>query len=433
MRKIVNKSVLAIVNMALLASFFQGCGKNDEPVAQGSTVTDTRQLVIDGSYMLSKAQQTAMTNQNNEFAFRLFEAVSQSPGLKGKSVAVSPVSVTFALGMVANGGNEQTVSEITHVLGFGNHTDEGQPNDQCLNDLNAFCLSQLQQAATIDPSVTLHYANAVCLRESNGIYAPFEQAMNRYYQADIFPLDYSKEEAFLALNAWASQKTEGMIDPLFEKPYPPIVDGVLMNAIYLKAPWSTPFDKEKTAIGDFTKEDGTTTKVPLMMRTDTLRYTSTDLFSAVRLYYGQKKFSLTLLLPKEGHTVAEVAKSLDMETWSQTIAGLRKTTMQCYIPRFSTAEKIDLAKILSDMGAPTMFTYASLPYLLGHGKSTQVDDVFQKVRIDVDEAGTEGAAVTVVSLGRGGFVSLKADHPFVYVISDDVTDTIYFIGTYMGQ
>ena len=417
-------------------------GNDDEMVIPAG---NDDEMVID---MLPKTraveltqEQRAFVSKNTDFSFNLFRAVSQMPAGK-KSNIISPISVTYVLGMLNDGASGNTAKEITSVIGFG----EGKTQA-----VNEFCKKLIEEAPETDPSVTLEIANIVIGNDYRkvGFESQYERDMQDYYQAEITNLDFSKKtEALAEVNGWCNDKTHGMIPEILkESELNANALLLLMNAIYFKATWTEKFDPEDTRDKTFTTEDGQTQSLPMMHRKAEAQYSENDICTMLNLPYGSgDKWSMKVLLPREGKTVDDVITSLNAESWQTLRHSGWDPVVDIEIPRFKTSFETNLIEPLSALGAPAMFTpgAAEFPNICSnYKKDLYVFLMKQKAAIEVDEEGTKASAVTVAGITdsfagpwdseKPMNVDFHANRPFVYVIQEASSGVIFFLGTYRGE
>lgn len=406
---------------------------------------DDGEMVIDmlpetRSIVLTQ-EQRAFVGKNTDFSFNLFRAISQMPAGK-KSSIISPISVTYVLGMLNDGAAGNTAKEISSVVGFG----EGKT--QAVND---FCKKLIDEAPKTDPSVTLEIANIVIGNDYRhvGFEPPYVRDMQDYYRAEITNLDFSqKTETLAEVNGWCNDKTHGMIPEILnESELKANALLLLMNAIYFKATWAEKFDPVDTRDKTFTTVDGKTQSLPMMHRKALAQYSENDVCTMLNLPYGSgDKWSMKVLLPREGKTVDDVIATLNAESWQQLRYNGWSPIVDIEMPRFKTTFETDLVEPLSAMGAPTMFTpdFAEFPNICSNFKQDlYVGLMKQKAAIEVDEEGTKASAVTVAGFvdSAGGpwdiekpmNVDFHANRPFVYVIQEASSGVIFFLGTYRGE
>lgn len=420
--------------IAALAS----CSSSDDSIGEGEMVIDmlpkTRAVEL-------TEEQRGFVNKNTDFSFDLFRAISQMPEGK-KSSIISPISVTYVLGMLNDGASGNTAKEITSVIGFG----EGKTQA-----VNEFCKKLIEEVPQTDPSVTLEIANTIIGNDYRNVRfeSQYESDLRTYYNAEVASLDFSrKSEALAHVNGWCNDKTHGMIPEILnESKLNANALLLLMNAIYFKATWTEKFDPADTRDKTFTTEGGQTLSLPMMHRKALAQYSENDVCTMLNLPYGSgDKWSMKVLLPREGKTVDDVIASLNAESWQQLRYNGWSPNVDIEMPRFKTTFETDLIEPLSAMGAPTMFMpgVAEFPNICSnYKKDIYVFLMKQKAAIEVDEEGTKASAVTVAGLvdsacGPWGIekplnVDFHANRPFVYVIQEASTGVIFFLGTYRGE
>ena len=406
---------------------------------------DDGEMVIDmlpetRSIVLTQ-EQRAFVGKNTDFSFNLFRSISQMPAGK-KSSIISPISVTYVLGMLNDGAAGNTAKEISSVVGFG----EGKT--QAVND---FCKKLIDEAPKTDPSVTLEIANIVIGNDYRhvGFEPPYVRDMQDYYRAEITNLDFSqKTETLAEVNGWCNDKTHGMIPEILnESELKTNALLLLMNAIYFKATWTEKFDPADTRDKTFTTADGKTQSLPMMHRKALAQYSENDVCTMLNLPYGSgDKWSMKVLLPREGKTVDDVIATLNAESWEALRFSGWNPVVDIEIPRFKTSFETDLIEPLSAMGAPTMFlpNSAEFPNICSNFKQgLYVGLMKQKAAIEVDEEGTKASAVTVAEIEKTAYgpwdiekpmnIDFHANRPFVYVIQEASSGVIFFLGTYRGE
>ena len=358
---------------------------------------------------------------NNDFAFNLFREARGE-----ESSIMSPLSITYALGMMNNGAAGQTQQEINEVLGFG---------DAGADAINAFCRKLLTEAPTLDETTAAEIANTVFVNSGQNFYLQqgFIDKANAFYDAEPQALNfYDVKNAVDVINGWAGDHTHGMIPELFKRDsFNADAASYLINALYFKGVWTNKFDKE------FTREEpfngGQT--VPMMHQWNLFEYMENDLYQAIRLPYGNEAFRMTVFLPREGKTIADVLSDMNGSNWESD--NFSSYAVDLKLPRIQTGLKIQLKDIMKELGMSTAFNpeLAEFPYF--GTLPLFISDMFQKAVIDLNEDGTEAAAVTIIestgSSGMSKFATFYASRPFFYTISERSTGAIFFIGQYLGQ
>ena len=366
-------------------------------------------------------------NAGNDFAFRFLDEVYGSA--PESNLFLSPLSASMALGMTANGASGNTFQEMQSTLGFAGMT---------LNQINEGYRDLIDLLRTLDSSVELGIGNSIWYRDWFPVKGDFLQRTEDYFGAEVAELDFSDPGAPGIINAWVSEETEGKIQEIVDSPISPLTVMFLINAIYFKGSWTQRFDAAKTTSADFFSIDGTTGTVPLMEVEEDFLYGETETYQAVDLPYGGKAFSMTVVLPKPGHTVEDLVSSLTPSAWAQMVDGLHGTPGTVYLPRFRMEWESVLNGTLQAMGMTDAFD-PSLADFSGMADLAQqfqlhISKVKQKAFVDVNEEGTEAAAVTSVEMSLTSVpmpFTLRADRPFLFVIREKFSETILFAGIFV--
>ncbi len=408
-------------------SYMTSCSKEAEktPERVVNMLPETRSIELSN-------EQRQLVVQSNAFAYNLYKTANSMEQLRGKSLVMSPSSTLFLLGMLNDGAGGETEKEITSLLGLTAGSKEL---------INGYCQTLMTQAPLADPSVTLETANILTTANDLTLAQPFKNDMHQYYHAEAESLDFSQPTALQFLNNWCSQKTHGMIPAIFNE-LDPTARLILMNATYFKATWTNKFDEADTRQEAFTGENGQSVTVPIMHRKAQALYAPGDTGSTLYLPYGSgTKWMMVVILPNEGKTTDDVIDSLAATAGSSGWP----TNTEAYevdikMPRFSTTSDIFLNKIISQMGAPLMFTsQADFTAMAENRERLCVTQMQQKAAIEVSEEGTKASAVTSAIVGytdagpkRYKQAEFHATRPFVYLIQEISSGVIFFIGTYRG-
>lgn len=372
---------------------------------------------------LSKNEWRLVTN-NNGFAFDLFRAVSDE-----NSQVISPLSVTYALGMLNNGAAGVTRDEINKVLGAIDMND---------GVINTFCKKMMKESDGLDKLTKVLLSNTIFFNKNKGyeLYPEFLKTANDYYNVtpDVRPFDDGK--TLDAINQWASDHTEGMIDKILdEQSFDINSSSFLLNALYFKGAWTLKFDKTETRDEAF----GGGKPVPMMHREDNYCYRDAKDYQAIILPYGNEAYRMTVLLPHKDKTIADVLGQIDGKEWYNNFSNLRLTKVDLKLPRFETSTDIKLNDIMSNLGMPSAFDMSDADFSLLCPVTTYIHSMKQSAKVKLDEEGTEAAAVTIIDMYDSALpeepkiVEFHANRPFIYVISEQSTGTIFFVGQYMGE
>lgn len=376
-------------------------------------------------YIELTQEEKQLVEQNNNFAFDLFRKVAGK-----ENTILSPLSVTYALGMLNNGAAGQTQQEIGQVLGFGDV--DGQ---------NAFCQKLKQELAgtrLYDQTTNVLISNTMFVNEGLGwqLKPEFAQKASQYYAANPQARDFADGQTRNVINQWASDHTAGMIkEVLSEVEFNPLAVSYLLNAIYFKGMWSDPFKAEDTREEPFDGGD----PVPMMHKHGMMPFAENDICKYVCLPYGNGTYQMQVMLPNEGRTLADLVESLDGKNW-QIVYPNTMIEVDLKLPRFETSSNINLMKAMSELGMPTAFSpyeadFSSLVVDM-QSENIYIELMKQVAKIEVNEQGTEAAAVTIIGEGATGIpkqADFHADRPFLYIISERSTGVIHFIGQYTGD
>ena len=364
------------------------------------------------------AEEKQLVESNNDFAFRLFQKARGE-----ESSIMSPLSITYALGMLNNGAAGQTQLEINNVLGFGQAGADG---------INNFCRKLLTEAPTLDEETKAEIANTIYVNSGKGyeLQQGFVDKANEYYDAEPQSRNFYDGETWQVINQWADDHTHGMIPKIFatEESFNQDAVSYLLNAIYFKGAWTNKFDKEYTRDEAFNGGE----KVPMMRQREEFVYSENDLYQAVCLPYGNGAYQMTVFLPREGKSIGSVLSQMNGKNWQDKYAGSYLVDLK--LPRLKTDTDLKLVNIMKELGMPKAFTpEAEFPYF--GNRDIFISNMFQKAAIDLDEEGTEAAAVTVIEAGETAIPNeavFHANRPFFYIISEQSTGAIFFMGQYLG-
>lgn len=358
---------------------------------------------------------------SNKFTFSLFERLNDAQ--RGANVFVSPLSASMALGMTMNGADGATFNQMRDALGFG-ATSQAEIN-QGYKELIALLRS-------LDRSVDFRLANSIWYRRSFPFHQTFLDATKAWFDAEVQGLDFANPASLGTINGWVDRSTSGKITKVIEQISN---DNVmfLINAIYFKGSWRDQFDPAETRDAAFHAADGRQQPVKLMHRHARMSYVETPEFQAVDLPYGRDAFAMTVLLPKPGTTVDRLAGSLTTDSWSALVGRLHSADVDLHLPRLKLSYERTLNDDLQALGIRDAFVPdgANFTRMSPEGLHLFIDYVKQKTYVDVNEEGTEAAAVTVVAISVTSApqtVVMRVDRPYVFAIRERLSGTILFIG-----
>lgn len=366
---------------------------------------------------------SSVASANTGFSLEIFKKLNQEE--PDGNIFISPFSISTALAMVYNGAREETKQQMDQVLGFGNTS---------LSTVNTTYQNLIAYLNQVDKKVSLNISNSVWIREGEEINEEFLQNTGKYFNAYTKMMDFSKAESANVINEWISKATNNKISKMIN---PPISDDVIMyliNAIYFKGEWTDQFDAKATKDEEFYMEDGSSQDVKLMHRKGKVEYAEGEDYKAVRLPYGSGKTSMYCILPDENMKINDFIAGLSAEKWESFFqAPSRKNDVVLEIPKFKMEYGIKLLNnSLISLGMPDAFNDNA--DFSGIRDDICISRVLHKAVIEVNEEGSEAAAATVVEMTTTSAMidekplSFIANRPFLFLIVDDETGTILFIG-----
>ncbi|MFP4621288.1 MAG: serpin family protein [Bacteroidales bacterium] len=358
---------------------------------------------------------------NNRFAFDLFEKVQK----EGENVFFSPYSISSALAMTYTGAKGDTQKEMQQVFGFSEDK-KAQAKDYHLLNKHLDTLNEER--------VQLNVANSLWCQQDFDFLDEFLNINKKYYQAGLERVDFRNNhpEARKKINQWVEQETNNKISDLItEDMLDPSVRLVLANAIYFKGMWEYPFDKSKNRSEVFYISDKRKKHIPFMHRSVSVEYYEDELAQVIELPYSGKDLSMMILLPQEVFGIDKLESKLDAKLYKEYQESLFTKKVEVWLPKFKAETQYNLNDPLINLGMKSAFSKgADFSGMTGR-KELFISDVAHKAFVEVSEEGTEAAAATGAVMSKTSLVKkveFKADHPFIYLIKDNHTGAILFMG-----
>ncbi|HEX4935641.1 MAG TPA: serpin family protein [Gemmatimonadaceae bacterium] len=363
----------------------------------------------------------------NGFGFQLLARVNGAA--PSENHFLSPLSASMALGMAMNGTAGATQDEMRAALGYGT---------LARTDVLTAYRDLIAMLRGLDAKVDFRIANAIFYRNTFGpaIEPAFLAESKSYFDATAAGLDFDSPAALTTINGWASTATNGKITKVLDALSADLVM-LLMNAIYFKGDWRAGFDAKQTSSAPFTPEGGAPVLVPMMHRTDTMRVGSVDGRQVLDLGYGGDAFSMTVILPRPGESVQSLVNALTPGAWSNALASLRTTEVELSLPRFKMKWEMTLNEPLKSMGMRLAFVGGAADFTrlsASLGRNLAISFVKQNSFVDVNEVGTEAAAVTTIGIVVTSVpqrIVVNVNRPFVFAIRERLSGTILFLGKIM--
>lgn len=366
-----------------------------------------------------------LVQDNSAFAMDLYQKLRASDG----NIFFSPYSISTALAMTYGGARGNTEKEMAKTLRFS----LDQENLHSAFAQAESRLNRLQKAGNINLSV----ANSLWPQQDYKFRDEYLFLIKKHYGVSITPLDYkgASEAARRMINKWVEDRTQNKIKDLIQ---PGILDAlsrlVLVNAIYFKGNWMSQFKADKTKDAPFHTSSKKSVQAPMMTQKEKFRYVDLGSFEMLKLPYVGNEISMIVLLPKEIDGLKQLEADLSVENLKRWKSRLSKRDVLVFLPKFKMTSMFRLDKTLMSMGMIDAFSdsKANFAGMDGRPNWLYIAAVIHKAFVDVNEEGTEAAAATAVVMAPKAMPAapptFRADHPFVFLIQEDQTGSILFIG-----
>jgi serine protease inhibitor len=404
MFKKMNLLLVLIIGIALLQ-----CSRN--PVS----VSKDKEIPID----LTSAEKK-LVESDNKFGLKLFREIVKEE--KDKNIFISPLSVSMALGMTYNGANGQTQEAMQKTLELEGLT---------LQEVNESYKHLIELLTQLDPKVQFQIANSIWYRQGLTFEQEFINLNKKYFNAIVSGLDFNQPDAANIINAWVNQNTNGRIEEIVDNPIDPQIVMFLINAIYFKGIWTYQFDPKLTTNELFHLPNGSNTPCKMMKQEADFQYLENSDFQAIDLPYGDGDFSMTIFLPSLQKDIDSLISEFNPENWNQWINSFYEQHLTLQFPKFTLEYEIKLNDVLKALGMAIAFDpdQADFTRLYKGPWNLFISKVKHKTFVEVNEEGTEAAAVTSVEVGITSVGDvMRVDRPFVFVIRENQSQTVLFIG-----
>ncbi len=365
-----------------------------------------------------------LVDANNGLGFNIYlQLAAQEPD---RNIFISPSSIITALAMAYNGAEGETQAAMEEALLLKGMT---------MDEVNAAFADLLTILQNPDPNVELAVANSLWARKGVSFNEDFLSRSRDYYGAELTELDFDDPGSADTINRWVKDKTRNKIDGIVEPPIDPDTILFLINAIYFKGEWTEPFDRDNTRETTFYLPGGETKDLPVMFSYDDFRYMENELFQAVRLPYGKnERVSMYLFLPSVSTDLKRFKAELSSENWNSWIGSFRSMEGEVGLPRFSFEYEVSLNDALKALGMGIAFEEGAADFsgMRPTPPDLFISEVKHKTFVEVNEEGTEAAAVTSIEVGTTAMPEtfyMVLDRPFFFAIADDITGTILFMGS----
>ena len=379
-------------------------------------------LITELPRSLSQAE-LDLIEANNAFAFKLFREI-EAQEEAGSNIFVSPLSVSMALGMTYNGAAGETQQAMAQTLEF---------QGLSLDDVNQGYRDLIDLLFDLDPQIEWQLANSIWYREGFFVEPSFLEVNRTFFDAQVEALNFSAPGAADVMNQWVSDGTNGRIEEIVDDPISDVTVMFLINAIYFKGDWRHQFDNDLTRDAPFMLLDGADITTPTMYHKEEVgvRLAWDDLAWVIEMPYGGDAFTMTVVLPHPDVTLQSVVEALDAERWALWIANLHENEAFVVMPKFSFEYEISLKDVLTSLGMGIAFDehWRADFSKINPSEYLYISEVKHKTFVQVDEEGTEAAAVTSVAINlQSGPLTFVIDRPFLFAIRERLSGTILFMG-----
>ena len=369
---------------------------------------------------LSKSEQNIVSS-DNVFGIKLFKALNDAE--PDSNLFISPLSVAMALGMTLNGAADSAYEAMKNTFEL-----QGLSEDE----INQAYKDLIELLVNLDQKVVMNIANSIWYRDDFTVEQDFIDINQTYFNAEVQALDFNDANATNIINNWVDDKTNGLIKKIIDGEIPPETVMYLINAIYFKGTWTYEFDEKDTKDESFYNYDNTISTIPLMHQETDLPYFETEEFQAVDLPYGDSLFTMTIILPKDGEDINEIAQIIDNDAWVNWMNQFSTNKVNVCLPKFTLEWESSLLDVLATLGMGIAFDpYRADFKRINSGGELYISEVKHKTYVSVDEEGTEAAAVTSVGISLTSMpqiVEMRIDHPFIIAVRERHSGTVLFMG-----
>ena len=362
---------------------------------------------------------------NNAFAFKLLKQINAEQPTN--NIFISPYSAATALQMVANGAGGQTKIEMQEVLGT---------SDLTIGAINEAGRNVAGLMNSKNKNFILTTANALWFRQGAKVEPHFLEMNRQFFHSTINSLDFGNVPAAEAkINHWASDHTHGRITGITDDMITPFTDLILANAIYFKDKWLDPFDAKLTKERTFHPATSGGKNMPMMEKSKKFAYREGSGHQAVRLPYKDCDLAMYVFLPDPGSSPAKLLQIMNADNWQGVmLPGFGERKGLLVLPKFKLENTLGLNSSLKAMGMKTAFNEQA-DFSEMFNEPHHISEVRQKAFVEVNEEGTEAAAVTGIAVTALAATrnplppfEMIVDRPFLFVIVDARSEMILFMG-----
>ncbi|MBN2280016.1 MAG: serpin family protein [Candidatus Marinimicrobia bacterium] len=364
----------------------------------------------------------SVIESNNGFSLQLFQIINAEDS--GENVFISPISVSFALGMTMNGADGVTFEEMKNVLGFSGSD---------LDEINAAYAALIKELYSVSNGVEFNLANSIWFRNEFSLQEEFKQLNQDYFDAKVEALDFSDAEGTLhTINSWVEEQTENRIKDLL-KSLDPNACMFLINAIYFKAAWKYRFDEQYTTESSFIPESGMSFNCNMMNIKSKFQFLQGTDYDAVELPYANENYAMLVLMPKT-ETIDNFIQIINPDIMKDIQNSFIADSVNISLPKMEIEYEKELNDLLKEMGIQEAFDPNRADFSKMFNEMNDgiwIEKVKQKSFLKVNEEGTEAAAATVVQMNYESVSDEKFicfNRPFLFFILEKQSESILFCG-----
>ncbi len=367
-----------------------------------------------------------VTTANNQFAIAMYRQINGQTGQADDNVFFSPYSLSTAMAMLYAAAEGETKAQIQKTFYY--------PSMDILNPNSAALYNQFNKP---NPDYKLATVNDLWMQQGLTPTKSYVDTVQRYYGGQVTNLDFegSPDPSRLIINKKIAQHTNQLIPELLPKgSIKPITVAVLTNAVYFKGDWEMPFNVQSTSEQPFYNHIGTSPNIKLMQLQENFGYIEDKQVQVVQLPYKGNDLSMLVILPKSKDKAAmqQLVRDLSADKIKEWNKDLVTQEVNVHLPKFRLEASYQMKNLLTDMGMPRAFQKGAGFNLFDDSPPIKIDDVYHKAVVIVDEKGSEAAAATGIVADATAASApppvFKADHPFIFMIKDNKTDAILFLG-----
>lgn len=393
----------------LILQITGGCSKNESP-----DFPETPQPVELNPVQLK------IVEADNSFAIEILKKVIAAEQ-ESENIMISPLSISYALTMTANGASGETADSMLSVLRLSNLS---------MEEINNSYMELTDKLRNLDKRVTLNLANSVWVEQRLSPKISFLNILENYYAAEAREFSVNDPGIVAVINGWISNATNNTINHVLDEISQETVM-LLINAIYFNGKWKYSFNEDETEGMPFHRSNGTTVQADMMRQSVTIPVAIFEDYTIAELPYGQGNFVMDIILPAEDKMIGEIISDMDNNFLNEAVGAMNPAEIDLFMPRFTYEFKTGLNQILSKMGMGIAFDPGRADFSNISDDNLYIDRTIHQSFIKNNEEGTEASAVTVVTIGVtsiGEKRVIKLDRPFLYFIRESESNTLLFAG-----